>query len=183
MNPGITDELLRVFTLIIPLIFGGVGHMVVVKTDILSYLKKPIHQRCFGLNKTWRGFFVMPLATWPGVVLAQWLVGIFDLNGLLISHSAWKLSLVLGTAYCLAELPNSWLKRRLGILEGQLPKKRKWFFLILDQADSALGCLLAYRLLFPLSLSTMVTAVSLGTMIHFLINWILFSLGLRKNKF
>lgn len=158
--------------------------MVAVKADILSYLKKPIHQRWFGKNKTWRGFFIMPLATWPGVVLAQKLEILSDLNTpLLTSHPAWLLGLLLGFGYCLAELPNSYMKRRLGIKEGQTSDRYKWFFVVLDQADSAIGCLLAYRLLLPISWFTMVLTVVFGTVIHLLINVSLYKVGIRKNPF
>jgi hypothetical protein len=66
-----TDDFQRMTLLVLPLVFGGVLHMVAVKLDILSYLKKPIHQRWFGLNKTRRGFLIMPLVTFPGVVVAN----------------------------------------------------------------------------------------------------------------
>lgn len=158
--------------------------MVAVKADILSYLKKPIHQRWFGQNKTWRGFFIMPLATWPGVILAQKLETLFDLNTpLLTNHSAWLLGLLLGFGYCLAELPNSYMKRRLGIKEGQTSDRYKWFFVVLDQADSAIGCLLAYRILLPISWFTMVLTIVFGTVIHLLINVSLYKAGIRKNPF
>ncbi len=158
--------------------------MVAVKADILSYFKKPIHQRWFGQNKTWRGFLVMPLATWPGVLLARSLEPLFDLNTPLFGdHSAILFAFLLGLGYCLAELPNSFLKRRLGIREGQTSDRYKWFFVVLDQADSAVGCLLAYRLLLPVSAVTMVVAVGFGTILHLLINVTLYFAGIRKNPF
>lgn len=158
--------------------------MIAVKVDILSYLKKPIHQRWFGQNKTWRGFFIMPLATWPGVILAQQLEGLFDLNTpVLTTESSWLLALLLGGGYCLAELPNSFLKRRLGIKEGQTSDRYKWFFVIFDQADSAIGCLLAYRLVLPLTWTTMFLTVVFGTVIHLAINVTLYKAGIRKNPF
>ncbi len=183
MNPGFAvHEFSRVFLLTIPLIVGGVVHMVAVKADILSYFKKPIHQRWFGQNKTWRGFLVMPLATWPGVFLAKSVEPLFELNEPLFrNHSTLLVAVLLGLGYCLAELPNSFVKRRLGIREGQTSDRYKWFFVILDQADSAFGCLLAYRLLFPISMETMALAVGFGTVLHLLINVALYGAGLRKN--
>ncbi len=180
----LSQELIRVFLLLLPLIIGGVLHMVVVKVDILSYLKKPIHPRWFGQNKTWRGFFVMPFATLPGVWAAQGVESLFDLNTpLLIGHSSLLLALVLGLGYCLAELPNSFLKRRLGIKEGKTSEKGKWFFVILDQADSAFGCILAYSLIIPLSLMTMMLSIIIGTALHLIINITLYAVGIRKNPF
>ena len=177
-------EFLRVFLLSVPLIVGGIIHMVAVKADILSYLKKPIHQRWFGQNKTWRGFVVMPMATWPGVWLAQWLESLFDLNApLLTLQPAWLLGLWLGIGYCLAELPNSFVKRRLGIKEGQTADRFKWFFVFFDQADSAIGCLLVYRIMLFIPWSTFTLAILLGTAIHLMINISLYMAGIRKNPF
>jgi hypothetical protein len=179
-----TEDYLRVLLLVLPLIVGGVLHMIIVKKDILSYLKKPIHQRWFGSNKTWRGFVVMPLATWPGVILAQSFERSLDLSApLLTLHSSFFLALVLGFAYCLAELPNSYLKRRLGIKEGQTSEKNKALFIILDQADSATGCLLAYKLVLGISWPVFWATILIGMAIHFVINLLLYSLQLRKNPF
>jgi hypothetical protein len=185
MNPSLpSHDYIRVFLLSVPLIVGGIIHMVAVKADILSYLKKPIHHRWFGQNKTWRGFFVMPLATWPGVILAQYLETLFDLSApLLRGHSSLLLALILGLGYCLAELPNSFMKRRLGIQEGKTSDRYKWFFVILDQADSAIGCLLAYRLLIPVSWKLVGLTIVFGTVIHLLLNVLLYVAGVRKNPF
>jgi hypothetical protein len=159
-------------------------HMIIVKKDSLSYLKKPIHQRWFGYNKTWRGFVVMPLATWPGVFLAQSFGNKLYLSTpLLVQHSSFYLAFVLGFAYCLAELPNSYLKRRLGIQEGQTSEKNKALFIFLDQADSATGCLLAYKWVLVISWPVFWATIFFGMAIHFVINLLLYSLHLRKNPF
>ena len=177
-------ELTRVFLLSIPLIVGGVLHMIAVKADILSYLKIPIHQRWFGNNKTWRGILVMLLATWPGVILGQQLERVLDLNApLLTSEPSWLLAICLGLGYCLAELPNSFIKRRLGIKEGQTSSRYKMLFIILDQADSAIGCMLAYWLIIPMTLTTAIFTIVFGTVIHLLFNLMLYQAGIRKNRF
>lgn len=158
--------------------------MIAVKADILSYFKMPIHPRWFGMNKTWRGFVVMLLATWPGVLLAQRLESLFDLNTpLLTQTSSWPLALVLGLGYCLAELPNSFVKRRLGVKEGQTSSRYKWLFVIFDQADSAIGCMIAYKFLIPISALTFVGTIVFGTVMHLVINVSLYQVGIRKNPF
>ena len=179
-----THDPVIVLLLCLPLMVGGVLHMAAVKGDILSYFKKPIHHRWFGLNKTWRGFIIMPLATWPGVLLTQFLEGLFDLNTpLLTPYPSGGLALLLGWGYCLAELPNSFIKRRLGIKEGQTADKKKWLFILIDQADSALGCMLAYLMILPLSQQIFWLAVATGALIHFLFNAILYQVGLRKHPY
>lgn len=158
--------------------------MIAVKADILSFFKKPIQQKWFGSNKTWRGFVVMPLATWPGVVLAQYLESLSDLGTpLLLGTSSLLLAVLLGFGYCLAELPNSFIKRRLGVKEGQTADQYKWFFVILDQADSAFGCLFAYRLVINFNWQIFWMTIIFGTVIHLLINMSLYFVGIRKNPF
>lgn len=158
--------------------------MVAVKTDILSYLKKPIHHSWFGMNKTWRGFVMMPVATWPGVILGQWLETIMDLTSpLLLLHSSYKLAIFLGFAYCIAELPNSFMKRRLGIKEGQTSESFKWFFVVMDQADSVIGCLIAYLWLLEIGAEIFLGTLIMGTVIHLFFNLLLYSFKLRKNPF
>jgi CDP-diacylglycerol--serine O-phosphatidyltransferase len=158
--------------------------MIVVKKNILSYLKKPIHQSWFGQNKTWRGFVVMPLLTWPGVVLAQWLENLVDPSSqLMILRSSGLIAVLLGMGYCLAELPNSFLKRRLGIKEGLVAQKNKWAFILLDQADSAFGCLLAYKILLPISWRLFWETIIFGTLLHLIINRSLYIVGVRKNPY
>ncbi len=126
----------------------------------------------------------MPLATWPGVLFAQYLETLFDLNTpLLIGQSSLLLSLALGIGYCLAELPNSYIKRRLGIKEGQTSEKYKWIFIIFDQVDSAFGCMIAYWLFIPVSVTTMVLTILFGTVLHLFINVSLYQVGIRKNPF
>jgi hypothetical protein len=174
----------RIILLIIPLIVGGIIHMVAVKVDVLSYFKKPIHQRWFGHNKTWRGFLIMPLATWPGVLLAMGLERNFNMvEPLLIGQSSLLLALCLGVGYCLAELPNSFMKRRLGIKEGQVSDRFKWAFVVIDQADSAFGCLLAYKLLIDVPWDLFWATAILGTCLHLVFNRLLFYLKIRKNPY
>jgi CDP-diacylglycerol--serine O-phosphatidyltransferase len=51
----------------------------------------------------------------------------------------------------LGELPNSFLKRRLGIAPGATPARGRPLFVLMDQLDSGIGCALAYALLPGLS--------------------------------
>lgn len=72
------------------------------------------------------------------------------------------------------------MKRKLGIAEGQLPEKNRWFFLLFDQADSAFGCLFVYYLFLPISLLTIMSSIVLGTCLHLLLNFLLYIVGVRK---
>ncbi len=126
----------------------------------------------------------MPLACWPGVLAARKFEEVLDISAPVFHlHSTILMSLCLGFAYCLAELPNSFLKRRLGVKEGQTSQKFKLFFIIFDQADSVLGCLMAYALLVPIDGNTFLGTMFVGTFIHLIFNYSLFRLKVRKNPF
>jgi len=60
----------------------------------------------------------MPLATRPGVVVAQNIELLLDLSStLLVPLPSHFLAYILGIAYCLADLPNSYLKRKFSCRE------------------------------------------------------------------
>ncbi|WP_228350992.1 MULTISPECIES: CDP-archaeol synthase [Limnobaculum] len=125
--------------------------MVIVKYHRFSALNIPLAPSCFGANKTWRGLLLVPLLT-----------ALFSLLWIPIAqlHSQQILPVLIeecllagmfaGLGYILLELPNSWMKRRLGIPPGTLPTRNRAFFIFSDQVDSAIGVTLAYTLYFEL---------------------------------
>lgn len=179
------EGMLTALFLSLPLLVSGAYHMLVVRRNHFAWLARPLHSRWFGANKTWRGMVVMPLATVPGVWLAQQVEPWFgeslaaSLQGL---HPVW-LGLLLGLGYVLPELHNSFVKRRLNIRPGERPDRRAPLFGFIDQADSALGCTLVYALVLAPPLVVLVWLVLLGPLIHLLANMALFGLGLRKYPF
>lgn len=122
-----------VYWLQIPVVIGGCLHMLVVTKDWLPALKVPVQRRWFGANKTWRGFVMMPLLS--------------ALGGVCLGSEGITFGALAGLAYVLAELPNSYFKRRLGVPPGQLPQRLRPLFLALDQTDSGLGIALLVGLL------------------------------------
>lgn len=176
------SEILSALLLIIPLIVGGSLHMAAVRLDIMRALRVPIDTKLFGPNKTWRGVVLMVAFTVVGVFIAQTLEPVFG-GGLLVSlrqQSALVLGTLLGLAYVAAELPNSYLKRRLGVAPGELPERKRILFLITDQADSALGCVLAYAAMLAVPARVLAILLLLGPIIHLMANVSLYILGLRK---
>ncbi len=132
------SELLKhITTVLVPLIITNIGHMLVVKKNYFTILNQPISQQLFGKNKTWRGFLFVPF------INATILLFINSIVSLELSHPI-LLGLVLGLAYVLAELPNSLLKRSLGIQAGEQHKRYKLPFALLDKTDSAFGVAMVY---------------------------------------
>jgi len=139
------EILLIALYLQIPVVIGGVLHMLAVTQDWTPALRRPLNTRLFGANKTWRGLLLVPLLTTVGAMCLwplEWLLGDHRIYGehLLLA------GFVAGWGYVLAELPNSFLKRRLGIAPGAAPARHKRLFIFLDQFDSGAGVAIAYAL-------------------------------------
>lgn len=183
--------------LILPLVLAGFSNMVWMKLPILDSLRVPMDKgqnwrdgrRIFGDNKTWKGFIGMMIVT------ALWLQ-VFDLIDA-ISPGARALSLlpfetwpglmatvygaIWGLFYVLAELPNSFIKRRLDISAGG--EAKGWLgqlFKIIDQGDSVLGCLIGMLIFYVPSLPDALAILILATGFHYLTNVLLYMLGLKK---
>ncbi len=149
--------LLLALYLQIPVVIGGVLHMVVVKRNYFAALVLPIHEGWFGANKTWRGLFIVPLLTAFGGLCMfplEWLLSQAIGTSLLAQWNLALLGLIAGVGYVLAELPNSFFKRRIGVQAGEVPEAKKYWFIALDQLDSAFGVAIAYWLMLGISLET-----------------------------
>lgn len=164
-------ELLLVWYLQVPVVFGGVLHMLVVSRGWLPSLVVPVHRQLFGANKTWRGFVVVPLLTALGALLL--LPGELLLGENAPIGIAWLLpaGFLAGLGYMLGELPNSFFKRRLGIAPGATPERGRAFFVLLDQLDSGIGVALAYAL-FP--------GLTLSAFLLFVLTFPLTALGVKR---
>ncbi len=178
----ITVAIVTSLYLMLPLVISGIIHMVVVRSNVFKVIKIPIHQQAFGENKTWRGVLVMPVLSMLGVWATQQIPveGSELVTVSLVNESAIILGILLGLGYVIFELPNSFIKRRLGIAPGKLPPSKKIIFIIIDQADSAIGCALVYLLMKDISVMIFLIIIFLGPLIHLLVNLTLYLLGLRK---
>ncbi len=131
---------MMVFELFIPLISANILHMIVVKYNIFPFFKFPFAERLFGPNKTYRGLFFLVLMT----SILQ-----FICNGILyddFSIQGILLGAYLGGIYIACELPNSFLKRNIGIASGERAKNYPWLTVIADKADSTFGVCLFFTI-------------------------------------
>ena len=119
----------------LPLFFGLAAHGLCIRFGALRALARPISTRLFGANKTYRGIVCVAVGTAFGFVLVR--------PALLTSINTTRLALIgfcVGAAAMAAELPNSFLKRRLGIAPGtQARGARGAAFHVLDQIDLVFG--------------------------------------------
>ena len=163
----------HIYWLMLPAIVGGVLNMVWVKLPILKSWQKPMDggkklkdgRRIFGDNKTWKGFFGMIAFT----AISAWVFGVFG-----FFSGAW-----LGFAYVVAELPNSFIKRRLDVPPGKSGGIVQTFF---DQADSAIGYALLLFVVYPATWQDMAGLVVIGTITHYIVNILLFFAKLKNQK-
>jgi CDP-diacylglycerol--serine O-phosphatidyltransferase len=79
-------------------------------------------------------------------------------------------------------VPNSFFKRRIGIAAGQVPEDKKYWFIALDQLDSALGVALAYWLIFDIQFEAMVLYVMTFPITALLVKQWLFSKKLKASS-
>lgn len=181
------DPLACAVFLVVTFAAAGVLHVLWMASPISARFAAPLDggrklrgRRMLGDNKTWRGFVVLV----PGCAVAfltlaalrpalpPWLAqGVWDLP----APGYFALGLWAGLGFMAGELPNSFLKRRLGIAPGAAPA-RGWqrpFFACADRVDSILGMLVALAVVVPVPGRAWFYLLIVGPALH-----ALFSAGL-----
>ncbi len=197
---NILNTIACMYITLAPIIVAGIINMIVCKLKIFKALQVPMDggkylrdgNRIFGDNKTWKGF--ISYIVLGGIFTVIWGMvikntGLNVLDYFYVDHQNTisfniMIGLLLGLAYALFELPNSFLKRRLGITPGKsIEGGRKFFFVFLDQADSIFGCALVVWMFYNLGIVRYIGFVLLGAFTHIIMNMLLYFLHLRKNMF
>ncbi len=133
-----TTEMAQGAILVAPLFIGFAMHGLCIRLGWLGSLASPISPRLFGANKTYRGLLCVALGTAVGFAAfkpACLVLGEGSRTARLV-----VLGFVVGGAAMAAELPNSFLKRRVGIPPGtQAHGMRGIVFHVLDQVDVVFG--------------------------------------------
>ena len=160
---------------LLPLIFANCLHMLVVKRNMFPSLQIPVSARLFGENKTLRGFLLLPLLN--GIILSS-LAVFFDF---LLFKNTFFTGALLGFSYMVFELPNSFLKRRMGIAPGQGATENRFFFTVLDKTDSAFGVVLTYWLISGISPFEAIQLFIYCSLAHFSFSGLLLLVKLKKS--
>jgi len=184
--------------LIAIVVCAGATNMAFVKSAYFTILSRPMDagivladgRRLFGDNKTWKGFFGMIVFTALWVAIAACLAAMFpavrDLSLIPFEQLGLPLNVLLagallGLAYVLAEVPNSYCKRRIDIPPGQNAQgMRGLMFLVLDQADSVIGCVIVLPLFSNITRVDAIVLVVLGSLAHYLTNLGLYAVRLKR---
>jgi len=164
--------------LFLPVLGAPALHAPVLRFDLLRPLKRPLDggSGLFGANKTWRGALVMTV----GPLLATVALHRFDWyrRRLPVDASPVLLGAILGISTVAGELPNSFLKRRLGIAPGA---QRNVALTIFDQADFVLTAALLLRPVYRMSARETAEAFAIVAAAHVPINLIGHVLGVRSS--
>jgi hypothetical protein len=143
-------------------------------------------RRIFGDHKTFAGFIaIVPAAgaafALLGALRAEmpaWLdAGLWPLPpAQLFALGCWG-----GFWFMAGELPNSFLKRRMGIAPGAQPRAgpRRLLCLALDRIDSILALLVALAVVVPIDWATWLWVLALGPAVHLTFSALLFLAGVK----
>jgi CDP-archaeol synthase len=173
----VTRRAERAVVLTAPVLIAGLVHVAVITLNLAPELARPIDagrrwrgRPLLGSNKTWRGFVVMPAATAITIAAQQILAARSRSLAALAplvrgAPPAWIVGAICGAAYVVAELPNSFVKRRLGIEPGtSAPRARAQY--VVDQLDSVVGCAVAIRMLYRIETIDAAASAVLGAACH-----------------
>jgi hypothetical protein len=161
-----------VVLLIAPVLLAGTVEGVVIVEDWLPRLRAiPLDcgmsmrgQRVFGTNKTLRGAVVMIVgtATFAGLLYA--LAAPFEPTP---AYGWIGFGSLMGLAYVVAELPNSFVKRQLGIAPGATTERR-WRVVqyVVDQGDSVVGVVAMLALVTDLPPVDLLGVLVVGVIVH-----------------
>ena len=176
----------------LPVLAAGLVHVAVIKTHTLPRLARlPLDgglrvrgRRVLGDHKTVRGAVVMISCTALFALLLSWVPASMkarlSVAPFQLAHAAlW--GLLLGTGYILGELPNSFIKRQLGIAPGAAA--RGWqskVFWVADQIDSVAGIFLLLWLVWTPDAMFVAFVFALALLLHPLVAALMVLLGLKR---
>jgi CDP-diglyceride synthetase len=178
--------------LFLPMIGGLLVHAPVLRFDLWRSLKQPLDsgrtfrgKRIFGDNKTWRGVIVMSagvIASTATLLQAGWYRA--KIPAEVAAAHPLALGALLSLGIFAGELPNSFVKRQLGIEPG---KQRGGAIgvaiAIFDQGDVVLGVALAIAPIHRLTTLDAALSFVIVVLVHMIANVIGYAIGARKNLF
>ncbi len=184
--------LLTALGIVVPVSLAGLTQVAVIRLNWLRGLAAmPLDfgarirgTRLFGDNKTMRGLVVMVAATAAWVLIQHaFLVGMGSNEAALPAFQRLhplEWGALAGLGYVIGELPNSFIKRRLGISAGAAAGGGLGvLFWTIDQVDSVGGVLLILLLVWTPSLQVVAALLGITLLVHPLVALVMFCLGLK----
>lgn len=173
----------------LPVLGAAITHAPVLKWNLFPGLARPLDcgatvrgRRLFGDNKTFRGAIAMFVGTAAAaLLLASWPAYWSALPSEIRAAGAVPFALLIGVGTPLSELPNSFLKRQLGIVPGTRQRTVVGALIsLLDQGDFVFGISLVLLPIWRISLLQFATAFAAVSLVHLLVSAIGFAIGARK---
>jgi hypothetical protein len=179
--------------LILAFVLAGLPHSLWMNNRLSQTLAIPLDggrmfrgRPILGENKTLRGFIVMiPAAALAFAAVAA----LISLPQGVPPATLWQLTPAgyaalgawAGFGFMVGELPNSFVKRQLGILPGQAPASglTRAICFTIDHIDSIVGMLAAVTVVVHTPWTTWLWVLILGPSIHLLFSWWLFRMGVK----
>ncbi|MBW2019036.1 MAG: CDP-archaeol synthase [Deltaproteobacteria bacterium] len=175
-----------------PLLMVAIAQGLCIKYNRLRWLRRPLDldlrfrgKRIFGDHKTWRGLVINVAFCILGARIQGWIQS----NGLIASwlplldysKDGGMLGLLLGLGVTAGELPNSFLKRQLGISPGKRGKRVVGMaFFLFDQLDLAIGAWVFIYLIVKPSPYLILWSLVLTLVLHVMVSSVGYVLGMRK---
>jgi len=202
---------LKLLVVILPVVAAGIVHSAAIRFDWLPQLTKRLDfgmclggRPLLGANKTFRGPIIMLVVSAAGAwalsfgLSAAWLPQGFEFMSQ-PEHAVW-LGAVMGLGYALGELPNSFVKRRLGIAPGTRPHAVPTgvsaagdreppggrpsgisgkICYIADQVDSVLGVIVLLWWIYAPPAGVLLALLAAGSVVHVVFDQCLYILGVK----
>ena len=167
----------------VPALGAPIAHAPVLRWDLAPALRRPISGRLFGANKTWRGVLVMNAGPVAGAVLLYRLPAYRRrLPAGAAAAGPLRVGALLGLALWAGELPNSFVKRRLGIAPGKQRRSATGVAIsVFDQFDWVPLAALVLRPVVRMSAREVAQACAIVTAVHLPINLIGYWVGARTD--
>src|SRR3954447_4521301 len=165
----------------LPALGAPLAHAPVLRFDLLRAWRRPIGGRLFGANKTWRGAVMMHGGTFAAALALhrvpayrRRLPAAVEDAGPVVTGG------LLGAAIWLGELPNSFVKRRLGIAPGKQRRSALGLVIsIYDQADWVPVAALLLRPVWRMSARDVAQVFVLVAAVHVPVNLVGYAIGAR----
>jgi CDP-2,3-bis-(O-geranylgeranyl)-sn-glycerol synthase len=193
MNNAIPAPLPQAVWIVIAIALAGVFHVAWLKSALCRPFRRPIDggliwrgKPVFGANKTFAGLMMMPIATAIlfavigecRAALPGWLQsGLWDRP----TSTYAMVGFAAGLAFMVAELPNSFIKRRIGVEPGQTgdsPALRVCLMAI-DRLDSTIGALIVLSIMMPIAPATWLWVLLMGPGTHAIFSVWLYKVGVK----
>jgi hypothetical protein len=168
----------------VPALGAPLVHAPVLAWDLFPRLRTPINARLFGENKTWRGALFMTMGPVLGA-MALYRLPAFrrQLPEPVAAANPALVGAALGMALWVGELPNSFVKRRLGIPPGTRRRSPAGLVMsVVDQADWVPVACVLLRPIWRMNARQVAEACVVVAAVHVPINLIGYALGARTTR-